>query len=57
MAYAQLSEDGVDTLRAGGFGAILSRTILSNYLPDVGTSGLLANVLIANLPQLIFSCL
>jgi hypothetical protein len=51
MAYAQLSEDGVDALRAGSFGAISFRTILSNHLQDMGTSGLLANVLIANLSQ------
>ena len=57
MAHTELSNDGSDTLNAGGFGAILSMTMLSTYLPNTGTRGLLANVLVANTPQLIFSCL
>lgn len=53
MAHTKLSEGGFETLNAGGFGAISPKTMfVENYLPNEGTVGLLANVLIANLPQL-----
>jgi hypothetical protein len=56
-AHARLSEGGADAVKAVGFGAISSRTMISAYLPNSGIRGLMANVLMANLPQLIFSCL
>jgi hypothetical protein len=56
-AHRNLWANNVDTLTAGGFGAIATQTMLSTDLPRTGTRGLLANVLIANLPQLVFSCL
>jgi hypothetical protein len=56
-AHTRLSEDGVDSLKAVGFGAISSKTMIATYLPSTGTQGLLANVLVANMPQLIISCL
>jgi hypothetical protein len=57
MGHATLSEFEPYVLKAGDFGAISAATMLNTYLPDKGTLGLLANVLVANLPQLIFSCL
>jgi hypothetical protein len=48
---------GEARVKAGGFGAISSEAMLLTRLPSIGTSGLLANVLVANMPQLIFSCL
>ena len=56
-AHATLRENGDDTLNAGGFGAITSETIIGTQLPSTGAHGLLANILVANMPQLIFSCL
>jgi hypothetical protein len=49
--------NGEDALSAGGFGAITAETTVSTKLPSSGTHGLLANILVANMPQLIFSCL
>lgn len=46
-----------DAALAAGFGAVTSATMVEARLPTTGTSGLLANVLVANLPQLICSCL
>jgi hypothetical protein len=57
VAYHNLRRNGNDFLKAAGFGAITSSTMIQTKLPTTSTSGLLANVLIANLPQLIFSCL
>jgi len=57
IAHATLSKNGNDTFTAGGFGTITSETIVSTKLPNTGTHGLLANVMIANMPQLIVSCL
>jgi hypothetical protein len=51
------SPNGEERVKAGGFGAIYSEAMLLTRLPSIGTSGLLANVLVANMPQLIFSCL
>ena len=38
-----------------GLGAINSRTIIRSYLPSTGSKALVANVLLANFPQLAFS--
>ena len=45
-----------DIMKAGEFGAMSPETMLTTQLPSIGTSGILANVLVANMPQLIFSC-
>jgi len=57
LAHVQLSGRGYSTLDAGGFGAITSKTLMNTSLPNASTSGLLANILVANMPQLICSCL
>jgi hypothetical protein len=57
LAGVGFSAYGDDTLKAGGFGAITSRTMIRTRLPSAGSHGLLANILVANMPQLIFSCL
>ena len=57
VARYNLSRNGDNGAEAAGFGAITSRTMINTKLPSTGTSGLLANVLVANSPQLIFSCL
>lgn len=57
IAQHNLSKNQDDYVQATGFGAVMSRTMITVRLPTNGTLGLLANVLVANLPQLIFSCL
>lgn len=57
VAHDNLSKTGDDTVQTTGFGAITSKSIIRTMLPSTGASGLLANVLVANSPQLIFSCL
>jgi hypothetical protein len=56
-AHSSASLNGEDPIKVGGFGAITPETMIVTRLPTTGTQGLLANVLVANMPQLIFSCL
>lgn len=57
IAYSSLISDTESTIQSTGFGAIKPGAMLDIGLPSTGTRGLMANVLLANLPQLIFSCL
>jgi hypothetical protein len=56
MTHSQSNWYGNDMLNPG-FGAITAQTMVSASLPSTGARGLLANILVANMPQLIFSCL
>lgn len=57
LMLAYTSVNIYDPVKVGGFGAITSETMIATGLPTTGTQGILANVLVANSPQLIFSCL
>lgn len=57
LGVAMYGIRGDEPVLALGFGAITSRTIIATRPPTTDTSGLILNVLVANLPQLIFSCL
>lgn len=57
IACYNLLEGSDNTVQSTGFGAIRPGAMVDIGLPTSGNSALLANVLIANLPQLIFSCL
>jgi hypothetical protein len=57
VACIHLSNNRSDPVTASGFGAVMSETMIGTQLPSTGTPGLLANILVANTPQLIFSCL
>jgi hypothetical protein len=57
MGYTSGQDTNRDDKLMGGFGAISPETMIITELPSMGTPGLLSNVLVANTPQLIFSCL
>jgi hypothetical protein len=57
IAYTSLIMDTETTIQSTGFGVIKPGAMLDIGLPSTGITGLMANVLLANLPQLVFSCL
>lgn len=57
LALYSVHQEIHDIFQATGFGAASSSSMINLMPLTTGTSGLLANVLVANSPQLIFSCL